>query len=173
MVNKSSINELEAIKMAINIEKRGEQFYRKAAEKFADVSDIASVFLNLAKEEEDHARTFQRIYDDFADKNHKFDDTYLYEPEVEAYLYATVETTIFPSDEDNDDVLGEIQSPEDVLRLGIQMEKDSILFYTEMIIYSHLLEAKDAFRRLLKEEKKHLVDLKSKLDEMLKNDIKK
>ena len=75
MVNKSSINELEAIKMAINIEKRGEQFYRKAAEKFADVSDIASVFLNLAKEEEDHARTFQRIYDDFADKNHKFDDT--------------------------------------------------------------------------------------------------
>lgn len=168
MLDRRSINELEAIKMAINLEKRGERFYRGAAEKFADLPDVASVFLDLAEEEKDHAETFQQIYDDFADRNHDFDDTYLYEPEVEAYLRAAVETTIFPSNEMQDEALSEVQSPEDALRFAIQIEKDSILFYTEMIIYSRLLEAKDAYRRLLKEEKKHLIDLKTRLDNMLK-----
>lgn len=168
MSDRILINELEAIKMGINIEKLGERFYRGAAEKFAAISDIASVFLDLAEEEKDHAETFQQIYDDFADKKQEFDDTYLYEPEIEAYLRAAVETTIFPSEEKYNDALSQIQSPEDALRLGIQMEKDSILFYTEMIIHSQLLEAKDAYRKLLKEEKKHLVDLKHKLDNMLK-----
>lgn len=165
---KTLINDLEAIKMAINIERRGQQFYRRAAQKLEHDPDMANVLLDLAQDEEDHAETFQQIYDEFVGNKQDFDDTYLYEPEVEAYLRAMVETAIFPSDEKQDDVLNKIQSGEDVLRLGIQAEKDSILFYTEMIIYSQLPEAKSAFRRLLKEEKRHLVDLKMKLDDRLK-----
>ena len=53
------------------------------------------------------------------------------------------------------------------LELGIQAEKDSILFYTEMIINARYVEAKNAFRRLLKEEKKHLIDLQTRLNEHL------
>jgi len=164
VTEKKLFNELEAIKMAISIEKRGERFYRKAAQKIQDNPDIVDTLLYLAKEEKEHAETFQQIYNDFMEKKHDFDDTYLYEPEVEAYLDAMVSTTVFPADEAGDDILEKIQTNDDALRLGIQAEKDSILFYTEMIIYSKLPEAKAAFRRLLQEEKKHLVDLKSRLD---------
>ena len=41
----------------------------------------------------------------------------------------------------------------DVLKFGIQTEKDSILLYTQLVISSKLPEAKDAFRRLLKRGK--------------------
>ena len=56
-----------------------------------------------------------------------------------------------------------LQSLEDVIRFGIQIEKDSILLYTQMIISSKLNEAKDAFRKLLREEKRHLIDLQAYL----------
>jgi len=56
----------------------------------------------------------------------------------------------------------------DVLKIGIQAEKDSILYYTQMVISSKFVEAKDAFRRLIKEEKKHLIDLQTRLLEYKK-----
>ena len=62
----------------------------------------------------------------------------------------------------------DIKDTTDVLAIGIQAEKDSILFYTEMIINARYIEAKDAFRRLLKEEKKHLIDLQTQLNEYKK-----
>lgn len=164
MEGRNFFNDLEALKMAMNIEKRGEQFYREAAQKMQENPDIVNVLLGLAKDEEEHAATFKQIYDDFVQKKYGFDDTYLFEPEVEAYIRAMVETSVFPTSEEQDTILETIQNVEDIIRLGIQIEKDSILFYTEMIIHSKLPEAKAAFRRLLQEEKKHLLDLKNKLN---------
>lgn len=164
MVGKNFFNDLEALRIAINIEKRGERFYRLAAQKMEGDSDIVDVLEDLAEQEKDHANTFQQIYNDFIQKKDDFDDLYLYEPEVDAYLRAMVETSVFPTDQEQNDILETIQSIDDVIYLGIQAEKDSILFYTEMIIHSKLPEAKAAFRKLLKEEKKHLVDLKDRLN---------
>ncbi len=106
------------------------------------------------------------MYKNAANYKEKFDDTYLFNPDISNYLSAMVETVVFPSDEKLDEILENIDNAEDALKLGIQAEKDSILFYTEMIIYSKLVEAKEAFRKLLNEEKKHLIDLQKKLQEI-------
>lgn len=158
-------NDLEAIKIAMDIEKRGEKFYTAAANKLDD-EFIKKVFIDLAQQEKEHKETFRELYKDAASDKEKFDDTYLFDPEISSYLSAMVETVVFPSDERLDEVLEDINNAEDALLIGIQAEKDTILFYTEMIIYSKLVEAKEAFRKLLSEEKEHLIDLQKKLKEI-------
>lgn len=155
-------NDLEALEIGIKIEKQGERFYRIASEQIEDHT-VKEMLLELAREEEDHAATFHQLYQQALTQKGDFDDTYLFEPEVSAYLRAMVESAIFPSHQDQDEVIESIRNVGDVLRMGIQAEKDSILFYTEMVIYSKLPEAKDAFRKLIKEEKKHLIDLQEKM----------
>lgn len=158
-------NDLEAIKIAMDIEKRGEKFYTAAANKL-DKEDIKEMLMDLAQQEKEHREIFEELYKDAASQKDKFDDTYLFDPEISSYLSAMAETVVFPSDEKLDEVLEDVSNVEDALMLGIQAEKDSILFYTELIIYSKLVEAKEAFRKLLKEEKKHLIDLQKKLQEI-------
>lgn len=158
-------NDLEALKIAIDIEKRGERFYTIAANKLKD-NGVRGMLMELAQQEREHADTFESLYNNAVRDKEKFDDTYLFEPEISAYLSAMVQTVVFPSDEEQDRIMKNINDIEDVLNLGIQAEKDSILFYTEMIMYSKLVEAKEAFRKLLKEEKKHLIDLRTTLNEI-------
>ncbi|MGI6141891.1 MAG: ferritin family protein [Caldicoprobacterales bacterium] len=163
----SNFNDLEALKIAIQIERRGEVFYEKSMY-LAPNDSVSQMLAELAEQERDHAATFQEIYNELSQHKQNFDDEYLYNPEVSAYLRAMVETSVFPSDELQEEIMRDIKDITDVLAIGIQAEKDSILFYTEMIINARYIEAKDAFRRLLKEEKKHLIDLQTQLNEYKK-----
>ena len=165
MPKKFFFNDLEAIKIAIDIERRGESFYSTAANKL-DEHEVKELLMDLAQQEKEHQLTFEQLYSNTISQRKEFDDTYLFEPEISAYLSAMVETSVFPSDDKLDEIMEEINNAEDVLRLGIQAEKDSILFYTEMVIYSKLIEAKEAFRKLLKEERAHLVELRQKLEKI-------
>ncbi len=79
-------------------------------------------------------------------------------------MRAMAESSIFPSDDRLREIMENVEDIQEVVKIGIQAEKDSILFYTEMIINAKFVEAKDAFRKLLKEEKKHLIDLQTKLN---------
>ena len=158
-------NDLEAFKIAIDIEKSGERFYIKAANRIEEAS-IRDMLLELAHQEREHADTFERLYNQTAKEKDELDDTYLFEPEISQYLAAIVQTTVFPGEEKQDEVLTNNKDVEDVLKIGIQDEKESILFYTEMIIYSKLVDAKEAFRKLVKEEKKHLIDLQTALNSL-------
>lgn len=163
----SNFNDLEALEIAINIERRGEKFYTLATALAPD-DEVKRMLEELAEQERDHAETFQGIYNEIAKKKQDFDDTYLYDPEVAAYLHAMTENTVFPSDARQKEVMDGLKNISDVYAVGIQAEKDSILFYTEMTINARDTDAKEAFRRLLKEEKKHLVDLQSRLNEYRK-----
>ena len=161
----TNYNDLEALEIAIQIEKRGENFYKQAGSLTEDQS-IKAMLQELADQERDHAATFQGIYNELSQKKQDFDDAYLYEPEVTAYLRAMTESSVFPTDERLKEIADGLEDIKDVLAFGIQAEKDSILFYAEMTINARYVEAKDAFRRLLKEEKKHLVDLQTRLNSL-------
>ena len=159
----TNYNDLEALKIAIRIEKRGEAFYSRATSLTSN-KDTKAMLEELSVQEADHASTFQKIYNELSEKKHEFDDLYLYEPEVAAYLRAMGQAAVFPSDERLKEIMEHVVDIKEVLKIGGQAEKDSILFYTEMIINARYVEAKDAFRKLLKEEKKHLIDLQTKLN---------
>jgi len=155
-------NDLEAIKLAIAIEERGEKFYRRSARRVSDDS-VRVLLERLAEDEKDHKVIFEGLYQEFLKSKDSFDDEYLYDQDVTAYFNALAYSAIFPDDEEQDGIVDNLQSLKDVIRFGIQIEKDSILLYTQMIISSKLNEAKDAFRKLLREEKRHLIDLQAYL----------
>ena len=155
-------NDLEAIKFAIAIEERGERFYRQSARKVNDGA-AKSLLERLAEDEKEHKAVFEGLYREFLKNKDSFDDQYLYDQDVTAYFNAIAHSLVFPDEEEQAGIVDNLRSIDDVIKFGVQIEKDSILLYTQMIISSKLTEAKDAFRRLLKEEKKHLIDLQAYL----------
>ena len=146
-------NSVEVIEMAKDIEKRGLDFYKKQAKKTED-SELKNLLLKLAEDEQDHYDTFSKMLDK-AKELTDTDSDYVYGEDVSAYLRALIEFTVFPSEEEVED---KIHSIEDILELAINAEKDSILFYREMMEYNNE-DTNKILKRLVDEEKQHLLDL--------------
>jgi len=144
-------NAVEVIEMAKDIEERGHNFYKNQAEKTQD-KELKKLFSKLAEDELDHYKRFEELGNLLKDGSRK-ELEYVYDPDVSAYLEAIVEFTIFPVDE-----AVEIKDIVDAVQIAIYAEKDSILFYTEMLEYNEGQTA-DILKELIKEEKKHLLDL--------------
>ena len=148
---KERFNALEVMEMAKDIEKRGKKFYLKHAEA-TENRDLRELFKKLAQDEQDHYDRFVALTEEL--KNGEDDADYLYEQEVSAYFNYLVEYSVFPKD-DSEESIAALNDVEKALKLAIQAEKDSILFYREMCEYN---EGKtiDAIEQLIKEEKDHL-----------------
>lgn len=146
-------NSVEVIEMAKDIEKRGLDFYKKQAKKTED-GELRDLLLKLAEDEQDHYDTFSKMLDK-AKELTDTDSDYVYGEDVSAYLRALIEFTVFPSEEEVED---KIHSIEDILELAINAEKDSILFYREMMEYNNE-DTNKILKRLVDEEKQHLLDL--------------
>ena len=146
-------NSVEVIEMAKDIEKRGLDFYENQAKK-TENTELKELLLKLAEDEQDHYDTFSDMLEKAKDLTDTNSD-YVYGEEVSAYLRAIIEFTVFPSAEEVEE---NINSIEDVLELAINAEKDSILFYREMMEYNNE-KTNEILKRLVDEEKQHLLDL--------------
>lgn len=156
----SGFNDVEALKIAINLENDGYELYSRAIETARSPS-LESTFRLLAQQELDHKARFQKLLDELQDKG---DYThYIDSQEVEAYIRALVEPRIFPKGEGAEEALSRIKSPEEAIRLGIEAEKNSILFYSELTSLTNRVNARRIFSALIKEEKHHLVILTDEL----------
>ncbi|MFW5787014.1 MAG: ferritin-like domain-containing protein [Halanaerobiales bacterium] len=149
----TKFNSVEVLEMAKDIEKRGQTFYENQAKK-VDSEELKNLLLKLASDEKDHYNTFDKLVSE-ARKKTVDDVKYVYDEEVSAYLNALVEFTVFPAESEVEDKLNTV---EDVLDLAITAEKDSILFYKEMIDYNQG-ETEKILKKLVEEEKQHLLDL--------------
>jgi len=146
-------NSVEVIEMAKDIEKRGLDFYENQAKK-TEEGELKDLLLKLAKDEKDHYETFSKMLE----KAKELTDTdydYVYGEDVSAYLRALIEFTVFPSEEEVEE---NINSIDDILELAINAEKDSILFYREMMEYNNE-DTNKILKKLVDEEKQHLLDL--------------
>lgn len=146
-------NSVEVIEMAKNIEKRGLDFYKKQAAKTND-KELKKLLVKLANDEQDHYDIFSEMLDR-AKELTDTDSDYVYDEDVSAYLNALIEFTVFPAEAEVEDRLNSV---EDVLELAINAEKDSILFYREMMDYNNE-KTNEILKKLVDEEKQHLLDL--------------
>ncbi|TCO77984.1 ferritin family protein [Marinisporobacter balticus] len=163
----NNFSELEILKIAKGTEEAGYTFYKKAAEKFND-EDIKKMFEYLAAEEMDHVKTFQRIYDQVAEKLAGKDlEEYLYDETTSAYLRAISETAVFNTNGLTNHKIDQTHSVKDALLIGLQAEKDAILFYEAVSKNTKLEMTRKVLDRLIKEEMKHLHKFKSLLDELV------
>ncbi|MGC8777307.1 MAG: ferritin family protein [Candidatus Caldatribacteriaceae bacterium] len=139
----------EILTMAVELEKRGISFYRKLQESAS--SEVKKVFSFLAGEEEKHLAFFQELLGTL-----DAEGTFQENEELSGYLGAIVENGILGK------VLADRLPPSpslsDALEIGMQVEKESVLFYQG---FSPLVNP--ARRRwledVIEEEKRHFLKL--------------
>ena len=151
-------SDLEGIRIAIEMEKRGEAFYRRAAR--VSRSDEAIAMLNaLAADEMNHRAEFERLYRNESGAL----SAIAYDEETNAYLSAIAAEFIFPEGLMALRGVG-FEKPEAVLQNAIQSEKDSVLFYTELTVHATDAHARDVFSEIIRQERGHLYRLQQRLE---------
>lgn len=148
----------EALKVAMNLEKDGIDFYSKVASLTGDFG-TRNVFLGLLEDEKEHYRRFKELHDNLKDSSLRVPDV---DEEVSDYLRALVSTAIFDIEAVSKDSFKKI-SDIDAILIGIQAEKESILFFTEAAKNSENPKGRKAFTTIMREEKKHLIRLNQRL----------
>lgn len=156
-------SDLEGIRIAVEMERRGESFYRHAA-KVSKSEETIGMLLSLAGEEQNHRAEFERLY--AAEAEGGASDA-AYDDETNAYLTAIAAEVVFPrglmalKDEG-------FENPEAVLTHAIASEKDSILFYTEMQARTADVHAREVFGEIVRQERGHLFRLQRRLAQLVK-----
>ncbi len=129
------MNEAEVLGTALNLERKGFIFYTEA-EKKTENKTGKKMFAQLAREEEDHIEDIKTM----------FKNLYPQKSEVDIPVF----------DGDVSEYSGEVEA----LRIGIEMEKKSIEFYTDWAKGN----LGTLFNKLIEIEKSHLELLEAELD---------
>ena len=156
-----TFNAFEIFEMAEQIERNGVKFYRKAAQGLSD-QDIRQTFLDLADMEADHEKTFANMRKQISYKERKL-ITFDPENEVALYLQAMANGHVFDLKKDPSQQLTGKETVEDVLKMAIEAEKDSIVFYLGLRDFVPARAGRDKVEDIIKEEQGHIAVLRQKL----------
>ncbi|HET6441206.1 MAG TPA: ferritin family protein [Phycisphaerae bacterium] len=154
---KKFFNEIEAAKIAQNMERRGLEFYQKAA---AGAKDMATrgVFLQLAEDEKKHLAQFEEL-EETLHAARREGAGYTDDADLSAYIDRLVETQVFADEGAVARLAEQATSDYEALAVAIRAERDTILFYQEMLDFIDSKAAREAFSRILQEERGHLETL--------------
>ncbi|PLV58693.1 ferritin family protein [Thermotoga sp. KOL6] len=144
----------ELLSVAIRVEKEGEEFYRKLSDRFKDKPDIKEFFSYMSRQESEHARTFEKIGEELKVS----EETYLDLSDAEEYLKSFVEGRFFPDTETMEKYLKE-KSVEEAIDFSISVEKETIIFYYEILELLKNEKAKSLVKGIIEQEKQHVVKL--------------
>ncbi len=144
----------EIIEMAIQIEKKGFDFYTGMKNRTKD-DDLKNLYSWLATEEGKHIDVFEKMRSYV--ENLKLSRPYDLQ-EVMMYFRALIETKVFPDSQEGSSLLNELRDEIGAIQIAISFEKDSILFFQEM---NNLVDdrEKEIIDKLIVEEKGHIFKL--------------
>lgn len=155
-----NFNDAEALKIAINTEEEGLEFYTLLMKNARDPG-VKEVFSKLASDEKEHLRIFQKAFLELSSLKDVTQSCEDYS--VDLYLKYLIDTGIFTKKGAAKNIVKEIHTDADGIKIGIQAEKDSILYYTEAAKNTKHPAGKATFGQLANEEKKHLKMLAEQL----------
>lgn len=138
----------EIYHLAIQIEKNGEKFYREALEKISN-SFLRELIVWIADQELEHQKWFSERKGILEDKADDLD----LEETGNAVLQNILGDQSFSLKEAD---LSGMHSVEDLLRLAVEFENDSILFYEMIGSFIDDKETSEKLQEIIKEEKHHI-----------------
>jgi len=147
------MNELEALALALEVEKAELNFYIRLARKASD-ERAKRMFLFLAKEEAEHWSIFEE----------KFVEKLIEECELPAVDRTLLEKLLVSVDEKD---LSEV----DAVRIGMEQEKLTWEFYEKAAKEAEHDSVRRVFEELAKVEKSHYELLKAQYDSVMKTGI--
>jgi len=151
----------EVIEMAIATEISGQAFYQNAS-KLARQNNLKELLQYLAEEEEKHLKTFKDFYNTLKEKAEI--TPYNWE-EAKLYLEALVDSKFFSSPEKAINLAKEAKDELEVIYAAIDFEKDTLLFFYQILEMIKSQE-QELVKKIIEQEKKHIQRLsamKSKL----------
>ncbi len=147
----------EVFEMAIRIEENGAAFYRRAAELQDDPSD--KKFLEtLAAMEDRHKVNFEALRQEISEFE-KTETVFDPQEELSLYLEAMADSHGGEGDPDVAGRLTRDDSIEDIVKLAIMLEKESILFYLGLKDLVPPKLGQDKIDDIIREEQKHIIQL--------------
>jgi len=150
----------EVFEMAQQIERNGAKFYRAAAQKFPA---LRQMMLDLAAMEDRHEKTFAAMR---AELSGPQTEPPVFDPDGEAQMYLRVlaDGNVFDTKADPAARLVGKNTPQDVLKMAIGLEKDSIAFYVGLKGSVARKAGKDKVEAIIAEEVSHIAILSEKLN---------
>jgi rubrerythrin len=155
----------EVFEMAEQIERNGVAFYSKAAEMFPEYTK-KSIFLKLAEMEKEHEKRFHQMRLDLAKKERELSQFLDPQGEAAAYLRAMVSGKVFDPKLDPTTRFNQVRSLSEVLRIAIDVEKDSIIFYLGLKEMIPQGLGKDKIDLIVREEMSHVTILSDLLEKL-------
>ena len=152
----------EILEMAMGIERNGITFYDTLAEKTSD-TDICSLYTYLSDEEKKHLMSFRNM----AGPEGKYVPAESYPGENMQYLKSLIDSAVFMDIADARRLAENTVSEYNAINIGIQAEKDSILFYSELRNIVNVPD-RQIVDTIIEAEKDHLRQL-SELKVMMKD----
>jgi rubrerythrin len=150
----SDFDELEAYRIARKIEADGIYYYSRMLEEMLK-PQIVEVIELLLHEERKHLDLFDEKVEELSRKRPVADD--------EETLVDIVDSKVFDVLQDSEQVADILCTPQEAVRLGIEMEKRSIMFYNQIIKNTKDKTGKAALQNLIDEERTHLKKLEGLL----------
>ena len=143
---------IDVVDIGIEKEKARQDFYDRVATHFDD-TDMKSLFTKLRDWEAAHVVKFTSIRDGLKDS----ETVESYPGEMSAYMNALVDDALYQQ-VNADNFHTYVKDPEQAINYGIGFEKDAILLFQELIGYIQS-KNKEVIHELIKEERKHIVQL--------------
>jgi len=155
----------EVFEMAEQIERNGVAFYNKAAEMFPEYTK-KNIFLKLAEMEKEHEKRFHQMRLDLANKEREISQFLDPQGEAAAYLRAMVSGKVFDAKLDPTTRFNQVRSLSEVLRIAIDVEKDSIIFYLGLKEMIPQGLGRDKIDLIVREEMSHVTILSDLLEKL-------
>jgi rubrerythrin len=155
-----SFNADEIFEMAEEIERNGAKFYRKAAKNASD-KQIKNTLLKFAAMEDAHEVTFAAM-------RAEIQSEISYDPEGVAALYlkAIADANGFEGKVSPDEELTGNESIEEVIKIALRAEKESVAFYVGLKDIVAADDGKARVDAIIKEEMVHVTQLTNMLTDM-------
>jgi len=152
-----TFNAAEIFQMAEQIERNGAKFYNRAGAVVAD-RRAKQMFHELADMEKEHEVIFAEMRKQLSDRQRRL---MVFDPENEAalYLQAMAGGHVFDIRRDISEQLTGAESMADILRMALEAEKDSIVFYLGIKKFVPEKAGKEKIDSIIDEEMGHITVL--------------
>ncbi len=155
----NEFNPEEILEIACNIERKGAEFYRRAAE-LVSSPDAEKMLTALAAMEDEHENFFESVRSDPSALIGLFGEP---EKELSSFLKAVSNDRVFPNEIDPIERLGENVTVKEVIEMAIDAETTAIDFYKSLREITPNKEDEGKLDRIIQEEFEHVRILKEEL----------
>ena len=156
-----SFNADEIFEMAIEAERNGAKFYRKAAEQ-TECPDGKKMLLDFATMEDGHEVIFSEMRKELTEQDK---ESLTFDPDGEGamYLQAMVNAHAYEGKKGPADELTGEESPAEIIKIAIRAEKDGVAFYLGMKDFVSSENGKEKVQAIIAEEMGHIKTLNETL----------